>query len=196
MSPEPQPPTHTVFGYSPERPTLFWAPPVAADPSRPLPDAGAFLRVFAGTEEPDTALLRCARHFLPVQQIIYDTGRDAPDTVHEQLTLLTFLIDREAGGYVSGIAVKIGAPTNPSSYGEMVYWLAWKYLLIAMRQDQSAHAEHDAAALLGHCEMFDQLVADVRAGGVRLPERATNSMPPSAVRPDGSRSDTRRQADR
>ncbi len=138
-------------------------------------------------------MLRCARQYLGVLQVIYDQGKNAPEAVHAQLSLLTFLINREAQRHVSKIAVEAGAPLNPSSYGEMVYWLAWKYLLVAMRQDQSAHADHDAAELLKQCRAFDQLVVDVRAGRVRLPEKATDDLPPRTVRPDASYSDGRGQ---
>ncbi|MFB8276947.1 hypothetical protein [Nocardia colli] len=183
-------PGYRVFGFSSHSPAFFSAPPIKADPSQPLPDAGPFLRVFAGAEEPTTIMLRCAHQYLSVLQVIYDQGKDAPEAVHAQLSLLTFLIDREAQQHISEIQVEAGAPTNPSSYGEMVYWLAWKYLLVAVRQDQSAHADHDAAALLSHCHAFDQLVADVRTGRVRLPEQTTGVLPPKTVRADESGTDT------
>src|SRR5207247_407586 len=86
----------------------------------------------------------------------------------------------------SGITVEAGAPTNPSSYGEMVAWLAWKYLLVAMQQDQSTHVEHDAAELNRHIEALDQLVADVWAGRMRLSETAGNGFPPRTIRPGGT----------
>ncbi|MFX0578849.1 hypothetical protein [Nocardia nepalensis] len=181
-----QPPDHFVFGLSPNRSALFSAPPVEARPDQPLPDAGPFLRVFTSEDEPGTVLMRCARQYIGIWRYIYEHGRNTGAPAEEHLSLLTWLIDREAGGHISGIAVDANAPTNPSSYGEMVAWLGGKYLLVALRQDQSAHAEHDAAELNRQIEALDQLVADVRAGRVRLPETAREGFPPRTIRPEGS----------
>ncbi|MFF0493943.1 hypothetical protein ACFYTQ_33400 [Nocardia sp. NPDC004068] len=160
-----------------------WAmPAVEAQPGWPLPDAGVFLRVFSGAIKPSTVLLRCAVGYIGIWQVIYEQGRNAPDAVHEQLALLTFAIDHEAGGHTREIPFVAGAPMNPSSYGEMVSWLSWKYLLTARRQDLPAHREHDAAQLVRHIEAFDRLVGDVQAGRVRLPERATEVYPPRTIR--------------
>lgn len=180
------------MGYSPEKSLVFSLPTVEAQPNQPLPDAGRFLRVFSGAEEPTTVMLRCAQQYIGILRLIYDQRRNVPDIFHEQLSVLTFLIDQEAGGHVRELTVEASTPMNPSSYGEMVYWLAWKYLLCALRQHDPAHGERDAAALLKQCKAFDQLVEDVRAGQVRLPEKATDDLPPRTVRPNASSGDARR----
>ncbi|WP_433600376.1 hypothetical protein ACQPXH_00440 [Nocardia sp. CA-135953] len=174
------------MGYSPEKPLVFSLPSVEAQLDQPLPDAGPFLRVFAGAEEPTTVMLRCAHQYIGILRVIHDHRHNVPDVIHEQLSILTFLINQEAKGHTKEIEVAAGAPMNPSSYGEMVYWLAWKYLLYALRQHDPAHGERDAATLLKQCKAFDQLVEDVRAGTVRLPNKATDDLPPRTVRPDGS----------
>ncbi|MFX0578402.1 hypothetical protein [Nocardia nepalensis] len=181
-----QPRDYFVFGLSPDRPALFSAPPVEAQPDQPLPDAGSFLRVFAGADEPTTVLMRCAHQYIGIWRYVYKHGRNTGAPAEEHLSLLTWLIDREAGGHVSGTTVDDGAPTNPSSYGEMVAWLAWKCLLVALRQDQSARAEHDAAELNRQIEALDELVADVCAGRVKLPKTARDGFPLKAIQPDGS----------
>lgn len=184
-----QPPDHFVFGLSLNRAALFSAPPVEARPDQPLPDAGPFLRVFASVNEPGTVLMRCARQHIGIWRYAYEHRRNTGVPAEEHLSLLTWLIDREAGGHVSGITIDADAPTNPSSYGEVVAWLGWKYLLVALRQDQSAHAEHDAVELNRQIEALDRLVADVRAGRVRLPDKAGGVFPPKTIRPEGPTSD-------
>ena len=184
-----QSPDHFVLGLLPNRPALFSAPPVEARLDQPLPDAGPFLRVFASVDEPGTVLMRCARQYIGIWRHVYEHGRNTGAPAEEHLSLLTWLIDREAGGHVSGITVDADAPTNPSSYGEIVAWLGWKYLLVVLRQDQSAHAERDAVELNRQIEALDRLVADVRAGRVRLPDKAGGVFPPKTIRPEGSTSD-------
>ncbi|WP_433758001.1 hypothetical protein [Nocardia sp. CA-135398] len=159
--------------------------PVEAEPGQPLHGAGPFLRVFAGAEEPTTVMLRCAQQYIGILRVIYDHRRDVPDVVHEQLSILTFLIDHEAEGHTKDIAVQPDAPLAPSSYAEMVTWLAWKYLLYTLRRNDPEHGERDAYMLSCHIEAFDQLVTDVRAGGVRLPDKAADALPPR-VRLDGT----------
>ncbi|WP_433194010.1 hypothetical protein ACQP1G_35305 [Nocardia sp. CA-107356] len=137
-------------------------------------------------DEPTAVLMRCAREYIGIWRYVYEHDPNTGAPAEEHLSLLTRLIDCEAGGHVSGMTVEAGAPTNPSSYGEMVAWLAWKYLLMVTRQDQSAHAEHDAAELNRQIEALDQLVADVWAGRMRLPETAVNGFPPRSIRPRGT----------
>lgn len=92
-----------------------WAlPAVEAQPGWPLPDAGVFLRVFSGAVKPSTVLLRSAVGFIGAWQVIYEHGRNAPDEVHEQLALLTFVIDQEAGGHAGGIEIPHGIDTKNS----------------------------------------------------------------------------------
>jgi len=187
MPPVAQPPGHVAFGTSPSTPASFSPPPVEAQSYQPLPDAGPFLRVFAGTEEPTTTvMLRCAQQYLDILRVIYDHRRDVPDVVHEQLSILTFLIDHEAEGHTKKIAVQPRAPLAPSLYAEMVNWLARKYLLYTLRRNDPEHGERDAYMLSCHIEAFDQLVTDVRAGGVRLPDTAADALPPRTVRLDGT----------
>ncbi|WP_338773038.1 hypothetical protein V7968_16355 [Nocardia vulneris] len=183
--PSEQQPTHLIFGFAPDRPAMVSVPPIEARPDQPLPNCGPFLRVFAGVEDATTVLLRCAREYIGLWRHVYEYGRRDSEHINDQLSLLTWLIDREAGGHVEEIVVEAAAPTNPSSYGEMVAWLAWKYVLVALGRGQSAHTDHDAALLERHIEAFDQLVDDVRAGVVRLPETARNVFPPQTIRPPG-----------
>jgi hypothetical protein len=183
--PSDRPPrNHIVYGLSPNSPAVFSLPPVEARPDRPLPDTAVFLRILAGVDEPTTVLTRAAREYVGIWRHVYEYGRNTTAPVDEQLALLTWVADQEAGGHTTAIVVRPDAPTNPCSYGEMLAWLAWKYLLVALRQNQSAHAEHDAAQLMRHIEAFDHLVTDVRAGLVRLPEQATGELPPRTVRPN------------
>jgi hypothetical protein len=145
------PPEHAVHGFTPDTPFAFTLPPVEATPDQPLPDAGPFLRVFAGSEEPSTTLLRCGREFIGIWRYAYENGISTRN-VEEQMSLLTWLVDREAGGHTKAIVFEENAPTNPSSYGQMVAWLAWKYLLVAARQRDTAHADYDAATFLKHAK--------------------------------------------
>ncbi|MGS2807665.1 MULTISPECIES: hypothetical protein [Nocardia] len=185
MPSEPSPSKYVVFGITPNLPLAFTVPPVEARPDQPLPDAGPFLRLCAGAEEPSTVLLRCARGLVGEWRYVHEHGRSASASVNEQLNLLIWLIDREAGGHTSGIAFAPKVPTSPSSYGDWVAWLVWKYVLCALRQHQPGHHERDAAELAWCIEAFDQLVADVRAGRVRLPEQA-GVFPPKTVQPGAS----------
>jgi hypothetical protein len=171
---------YVIYGLGPEGPLGFTAPPVEATPDQPLPDAGPFLRVFSGAEEPSTALLRYGREFIGIWRYVYDHGTGSTK-VDDQMTMLTYLVDREAGGHTNTVVFQPDARMNPSSYGQMVAWLAWKYLLMALRQHDSAHADYDAATFVKHAKAFDQLVADVRAGRGRLPENATEVFPPKTV---------------
>lgn len=181
-----QPTGHVALGTSPSTPASFSLPPVEAQPDQPLPDAGPFLRVFAGAEEPTTVMLRCAQHYIGILRMIYEHRRDVPDVVHEQLSILTFLIDHEAEGHTKDIAVQPDAPLAPLSYADMVNWLAWKYLLYTLRRNDPQHRERDAYMLSCHIKAFDQLVTDVRAGGVWLPNKAADPLPPRTVRLDGT----------
>ncbi|WP_280447100.1 hypothetical protein [Nocardia brasiliensis] len=178
---------HVYYGLNP-RPIAISLPPVEATSEQPLPDAGPFLRVCAGVEQPGTAMLRCTGELVGVWRYVHDHGRPNPqDTarVDEQLNLAVWLIDREAGGHTKGMVVRDDAPTNPSSYGQWVAWLVWKYVLYVLRRDDPDHAERDATELMVCTSVFDHLVADVRAGRVRLPLEATETevFPPKAVSP-------------
>lgn len=141
-------------------------------------------------------MLRAAHGFIALLRVVYDESRDVPETVQEQLFWMTFMIDREAAVHTREIAVDTDTPVNPSSYGEMVSWLAWTYMLCAFRQNDPEHRDRDAAALLAHCRAFDQLAADVRAGTVQLPAKATGVLPPRTVRPASHTSDAHGEADR
>ncbi|WP_157227316.1 hypothetical protein [Nocardia asiatica] len=182
MPSEPSPSKYVVFGITPNKPIAFTVPPVEAQPDQPLPDVGPFLRLCSGVEEPTTVMLRCARGLVGEWRYVHEHSRIASNSVNEQLNLLIWLIDREAGGHTGGIVLKADAPTCPSSYGDWVAWLVWKYVLYALRQHEPEHHERDAAELSRCIEAFDRLVADVRAGRVRLPKQATDVYPPQTVR--------------
>jgi hypothetical protein len=113
-------PEYVVYGPTPDKPLAFTLPPVEAQPNQPLPDAGPFLRVCAGAEEPTTALLRCARQLVGEWRHVHEYGRSGSASVDEQLNLLILLIDREAGGHTSGNLFEADAPISPSSYGVTV----------------------------------------------------------------------------
>ncbi|MBF6185066.1 hypothetical protein [Nocardia farcinica] len=85
-------PEHTIFyGSTPDRPLAFTVPPVEATPDRPLPDAGPFLRVCAGVEEPNTVMLRVARELAGVwRHVHYERPKDTTKT-NEQLVLIANL---------------------------------------------------------------------------------------------------------
>lgn len=182
---EPHPSKHVIFAITPNMPLGFTVPPVEAQPDQPLPDAGPFLRLCAGVEEPTTVLLRCVRGLVGEWRYVHERGRSAAASANEQLNLLIWLIDREAGGHTSGIALEPEAPTSPSSYGQWVAWLVWKYVRYALRQDEPEYHERDAAELAWCIEAFDRLVADAREGRVRLAVEATDVFPPRVVQPRG-----------
>ncbi len=134
---ESSPSKYVVFGITPNKPLAFTVPPVEAQPDQPLPDAGPFLRMCAGVKEPTTVLLRCARGLVGEWRHVHEHGRNASASVDEQLNLLISLIDREAGGHTGGIVFEADAPTCPSSYGDWVAWLTWKYVVYALRQPRT-----------------------------------------------------------
>ncbi|MBH0779395.1 hypothetical protein [Nocardia bovistercoris] len=182
-------PTYSVYGLTPNQPFAFTVPPVEARPDQPLPDAGLFLRICAGVEAPTTVLMRCAHGLVGEWRHVHEHGRDDAASVDEQLNLLIWFIDREAGGHTKEIAVRADAPTAPSSYGQWVAWLVWRYVRYALRQNDPQHCERDAAELTWCIEGLNQIVADVRAGRVRLPEQATEVFPPRLAMPEsGQRS--------
>lgn len=53
-----------------------------------------------------------------------------------------------------------------------------------MRQSDPTHTNCDAARLMSPIEAFDQLVADVGAERVRLPEEATDLLAPKTTKAD------------
>ncbi|MGW5216375.1 hypothetical protein ACWEQA_00765 [Nocardia sp. NPDC004085] len=183
-------PEYTVFyGSSPDKPLAFTVPPVEARPDQPLPDAGPFLRMCAGVEEPTTVLLRGARELVGVWRHVHDDRPKDTVKVNEQLNLFIWFIDREAGGHTKDVVYQWDAPLSPSTYGQWVAWLVWKYLLYALRQNEPAHHERDAAELSWCIESFDELVAAVRDGRLRLPkeqgpEGDGTEFPPRRVWPD------------
>ncbi|BDT94134.1 hypothetical protein IFM12275_41100 [Nocardia sputorum] len=189
MPSEPHPSKHVVFGITPNMPLGFTVPPIEARPDQPLPDAGPFLRLCAGVEEPTTVLLRCARGLAGEWRHVHEHGRNASASVDEQLNLLIWLIDREAVGHLKDIAFQADTPLSPSTYGQWVAWLVWKYLLYALRQNDQQHHERDAAELTWCIESFDELVAAARDGRLRLPkeqgpEGDGTEFPPRRVWPD------------
>ncbi|WP_156959827.1 hypothetical protein [Nocardia sp. BMG51109] len=182
--------TYTVFdGSSPDHPLAFTVPPVEATPGTPLPDCAPFLRVCAGAEEPSTVMLRGAREFVGIWRHVYEQRPKDMSKLNEQLSLYTWFIDREAGGHTKDVAYQDDAPLSPSSYGQWVAWLVWKYVLYAFRQHDPKHGDRDAAALSWCIESFDELVGAVRAGRLRLPpeqglEGDGTEFPPRRVWPE------------
>jgi hypothetical protein len=57
---------------------------------------------------------------------------------------------------------------------------------MALRQHDTAHADWDAATFLHHAKSLDQLVTDVQAGRVKLPEQATDVFPPKVLIADAN----------
>ncbi|MGW5922325.1 hypothetical protein ACWFPY_25335 [Nocardia fluminea] len=109
-------------------------PPIETKPGEPLPGTGAFIRVFAQVGEPNTAILRAARRFPSHCRQIFEHAPEVPQRVHEATAVLTFLVHREAAAYTKRITVAGDATTHPTSYGQMVFWLAWKYFLFVRRR--------------------------------------------------------------
>ncbi|WP_280500598.1 hypothetical protein [Nocardia farcinica] len=183
-------PEYTIFyGSRPDKPLAFTIPPVEARPDQPLPDAGPFLRVCAGVEEPNTVMLRVARELVGVWRHVHDERPKDTAKVNEQLNLLIWFLDRGAGGHLKDIASQPSAPLAPSTYGQWIAWLVWKYLLYTLRQNEPAHHERDAAELSWCIESFDELVAAARDGRLRLPkeqgpEGDGTEFPPRRVWPD------------
>jgi hypothetical protein len=182
-------PVYTVYGFTPETPFAFTVPPVEARPDQPLPDAGPFLRVCAGVEEPSTVMLRGARELVGVWRHVHDERPKDTTKVNEQLNLYIWFIDREAGGHIKDVVYQPDTPLSPSTYGQWVAWLVWKYLLYALRQNDPAHHERDAAELSWCIESFNDLVEAVQARRLRLPEEQGlegdgTEFPPRRVWPD------------
>ncbi len=183
-------PVYTVYGFTPETPVAFTLPPVEATPDISLPDAAPFLRVCAGVEEPSTVILRCAAQLVGTWRYTHDQRPKDPKDLaqlNEGLNLSIWLIDREAGGHLKDVVYQPDTPLSPSTYGQWVAWLVWKYLLYALRQNDAAHAECDAAGLSWCIESFNELVGAARARRLRLPEQAGDEgeteFPPRGVWP-------------
>lgn len=181
---------YTVYyGFAPDQPVAITLPPVEAKPDQPLPDAGRFLRMCAGVEEPTTVMLRSAREIVGIWRHTFERGGEAKansDTLNERVNMYTWFIDREAGGHTKDIAFQADAPVTPSSYGQWVSWLVWKYLLYALRQHDPECRERDTVELSWCIESFDALVDGVQRGQIRLPEQATDDFPPRTVMPGGT----------
>ncbi|MEV6325979.1 hypothetical protein AB0M45_33160 [Nocardia sp. NPDC051787] len=184
-----QSPEHFVVGITPNTPRVFTIPAVEAQPDQPLRDAGPYLRKCAGGEETTTTQMRCARALVGARRDVHEHGRRDSASVDEQINFLIWLIDRGAGGHTCRTAFAPDAPTSPSSYGDSVAWLMWKYVMYAPREHNLEHHERGAAQLAWCIEAFDQLVADVRTGWVRLPEQATAVFPLKTIRPSAAQSD-------
>ncbi|WP_024803509.1 hypothetical protein [Nocardia sp. BMG51109] len=181
---------HVYYGLSPDRPAAFTVPPVEATPDTPLPDAAPFLRVCAGAEEPSTVMLRGAREFVGIWRHVYEQRPKDMNKLNEQLSLYTWFIDREAVGHTKDVVYQEDTPLSPSTYGQWVAWLVWKYVLYALRQHDPEHGERDAAELSWYIQSFDELVTAVRAGQLRLPDEQGDEadgaeFPPRRVWPEG-----------
>jgi len=191
-----RPTYHVYYGLDPDKALAFTVPPVEATPDQPLPDAGPFLRVCAGVEEPGTVVLRCARELVGTWRYAHEQRPKAADDLarlNEQLNLHIWFIDREARGHLKDVVCQHDAPLSPSTYGQWVAWLVWKYVLYALRQNDPAHHERDAAELSWCIESFNELVGVVRDGRLRLPEEQGpegdgTAFPPRRVWPEGGSS--------
>ncbi|MBF6176012.1 hypothetical protein [Nocardia blacklockiae] len=164
---------HVYYGFSAERPLIVSLPGVEATPDTPLPDAAPFLRVCAGIEEPGTAMLRIAREMVGMWRYTHEHRPTDPDEVallNEKLNLAVFLLDQEADGHLKSVAHQVVTPLSPSTYGQWVAWLIWRYVLYALRQHDPGHAARDAAALTWCIESFNELAAAAREGRLRLPK--------------------------
>ncbi len=183
---------YTVYGFTPETPFAISLPPVEATPEQLLPDAAPFLRVCAGVEEPSTVILRLAVQLVGIWRYTHEQRPKDPKDLaqlNEKLNLAMWLIDREAGGHIKNVMYQPDAPLSPSTYGQWVAWLVWKYLLYALRQNDPAHHERDAAELSWCIESFNDLVEAVQAGRLWLPEEQGpegdgTEFPPKRVWPD------------
>ncbi|WP_280381674.1 hypothetical protein [Nocardia wallacei] len=186
---------HVFYGADPNRPLAFTLPPVEATPDQPLPDAGPFLRVCAGAEEPTTVILRGARELVGIWRHVYEQRPKDMSLINEQVNLHVWFIDREAGGHTKDVVYQADAPLSPSTYGQWAAWLVWKYLLYALRQNDAERHERDAAELGWCLESFNELVEAVRAGRLRLPpeqgpEGDGTEFPPRRVWPENGNTDS------
>ncbi|WP_280366674.1 hypothetical protein [Nocardia wallacei] len=189
---------HVYYGADPDRPLIISLPGVEATPDIPLPDAGPFLRVCAGIEEPGTAMLRIAREIVAMWRYTHEQRPTDPHDLaqlNEKLNLSVFLLDQEAGGHLKTVAHQDDTPLSPSTYGQWVSWLVWKYVLYAMRQHDPQHAERDAAALTWCIESFNELADAARDGRLRLPkdqgpEGNGTQYPPRRVWPENNGTST------
>ncbi|MFF3575278.1 hypothetical protein ACFYXQ_46895 [Nocardia jiangxiensis] len=180
--------THTIFyGANPNRPLAFTVPPVEATRDTPLPDAGLFLRICAGVDQPATLIQRATGELVGVWRHVYEQRPKETDMVNELLNLYIWFIDREAGGHTTSLVYHPHAQLSPSTYGQWAAWLVWKYLLYALRQNDTQHHDRDAVELNWCIESFNGLAAAVQAGRLRLPEQAGDEgdteFPPRRVWP-------------
>lgn len=164
-------------------------PPIEARPDEPLPGTIPFIQVFAGTKEPTTALLRYGQKFQEACHKIYELAPDVPQCIDEAVALMRLLVNREASAHLAGITVAEEAPTHSVTYGQMVFWLAWKWHLFTVRRGEDLVASLDVIALHEHGVIFNRVVTEVVAGRMRFPAedtqegmaqltRATDALPP------------------
>ncbi|MGW4370791.1 hypothetical protein ACWEKT_34645 [Nocardia takedensis] len=144
-------------------------PPVEARPDEPLPGTSAFIQVFAGTRGPTTALLRYGQKFQEACHKIYELAPDVPQRIDEAVALMRLLVNREASAHLAGITVAEDAPTYSATYGQMVFWLAWKWHLFSLRREGDLLEQLDVIALHDHGVAFNRVVTEVRAGRMRFP---------------------------
>ncbi|WP_280335649.1 hypothetical protein [Nocardia wallacei] len=182
---------HVYYGFSPDRPLIVSLPGVEATPQTPLPDARPFLRMCAGVEEPGTAMLRIAREMVGMWRYAHEHQPTDPRELaqlNEKLTLSVYLLDQEAGGHLKAVPYQEDTPLSPSTYGEWVAWLIWRYVRYALRQHDPEHAERDAAALTWCIESFNELTGAARKGRLRLPKdqgpEGSTQYPPRRVWPE------------
>lgn len=159
-------------------------PDVEAVPGTPLPNARTLMEVLTSlgaTGQP--TILRCACEFIGIQKVICEKGRATPDTAWEQVALLTMLIDREAAAHLAPVTIAPDAPINPSSYGEFVFWLAWRLVHYVGTQDDPERGHQHAERLVLALEDYNHLITEAMAGRIRLPGKATDLFPPQLAYP-------------
>ena len=147
-----------------------------------------FLRICAGVDEPSTLIQRATRELAGVWRPVYEQRPTDSGTVNELLNLYIWFIDREAGGHTKNVVYHPHVQLSPSTYGQWAASLVWKYLLYALRQHKPEVHDRDAVELNWCIESFNELVAAVRAGRLRLPEQAGDEgdteFPPTRVWPN------------
>ncbi|WP_157117777.1 hypothetical protein [Nocardia vaccinii] len=85
-------------------------------PDTPLPDAGLFLRICAGMDEPSTLIQRATKELVAVWRHVYEQRPKDTDTVNELMNLYVWFIDREAGGHTKAVVSQPYAQLSPSTY--------------------------------------------------------------------------------
>jgi len=139
-----------------------------------VPDTGQYLRAFAGVEEPQNAAVRAAVAVTGMYRTLYEAraagnGDAVQPQVVDALAFLIFGINREVKAMLAeGPHPPPDAPEHPDTYGDEVASLAFRYFRVWWFQSRKADISVEANDLNLQIETVNALVADVRAGRVRL----------------------------